>query len=274
MEMLDYLEEMDQQVTSFNSYDFSPIKSDNSKIKAEVSPKPKYHPSTGDKFFDKIVCEQEAKYYPTGSIEEKLKNVSKDRYVDLGLSVKWSSKNIGSVNIFDLGYYFRWGDMNYLEVFDRDKILEYSKIPYSKEIENVDETICANPLYDMATKMSNGKERLPSTEEFDELINKCKWEYIEVDKYKGFIITGPSEKSIYLPLAHSSFVNVMYQMMMSVGEAYMSGVPDLKNEYGFEEKSAYSLGVINKNHTTEDFEIHVSTCFKYRFSPVRSVLLE
>lgn len=274
MEMLDYLEDMDQQVTSFNSYDFSPIKSETSKLEAEVIRKPKYHPSTGDNFFDNFVCEQEDKYYPSGSIEEKLKNVSTDRYVDLGLSVKWSSKNIGSTKIYDLGYYFRWGDMNYLEVFDRDKILEYSKIPYSKEIENIEETICGNAMYDVATNFSNGEERLPNIGEFEELINKCTWEYIEVEKYKGFIITGPSGKSIYLPMAYSSFVNVMYQMMMSVGEAYMSGVPDLKNEYGFAEKSAYYLGVRNKNHTTEDFEINIGTYFKERFGPVRSVLID
>lgn len=274
MEMLDFLEDNEKIGNSFNSYDISPIRTEAPKGIEEISQKPKYHPSTGDNFFDKIVCEEEEKYYPSGSIEDKLHNLTKDRFVDLGLSVKWSSKNIGSTNVYDLGYYFRWGDMNYLEVYDRDKILEYSEIPYPKEIENIEETICGNPKYDIATKFSNGEERLPTTEEFDELINKCNWEYIEVDKFKGFIITGPSGKSIYLPMAYHSFVNCMYQMMMSVMEAYMSGVPNLKNEYGFDEKSAFYLGVRNKNHSTEDFEISVGSYFKTRFSPVRSVHID
>ena len=273
MEMSDYLEDTDNNISSYNSLDFSPIKSTGSDAIVEQPIKPKYHPSTGDTFFDKIVCEEEEKYYPAGSIEDKLKGLTKDGFVDLGLSVKWSSKNIGATEIYELGLYFRWGCLDYIDSFDREKILEYSKIPYPKEIENIEENICGNPQYDMATKLSNGAERLPTKEEFEELINKCKWVYLEVDKYKGFVITGPSGNSIYLPMAYHSFVNCMYQMMMSVGEAYMSGVPNLKNEYGFEEKSAFFLGVNNKNHKTEDFEVRVDSYFKARFSPVRSVLI-
>ena len=269
MEMLDDLEDMDNNISSYNSLDFSPIKSKSSNVVAEQPIKPKYHPSTGDTFFDKFVCEEEEKYYPSGSIEEKLKGLTKDGFVDLGLSVKWSSKNIGATEIYELGLYFRWGCLDYIDSFDREKILEYSKIPYPKEIENIEENIYGNPQYDMATKLSNGAERLPTKEEFEELINKCKWVYLEVDKYKGFVITGPSGNSIYLPMGYHSFVNCMYQMMMSVGEAYMSGSPNLKNEYGFEEKSAFFLGVNNKNHKTEDFEVRVDSYFKTRYKRCR-----
>ena len=272
MEELDHLKDIEDNDYYFNSYDSS-IKKESSKEKDDVPQKPKYHPSTGDEFFDKIVCEQEEKYYPIGSIKDRLQNLTKERFVDLGLTVKWSSKNIGSTEIFDLGYYFRWGSMDYLESYNRDKILEYSKIPYSKEIENIIDIICANPKYDMATKFSDGEERLPTKEEFEELINKCNWEYIEIDKYKGFIITGPSGKSIYLPMAYHSFVNCMQIIMMSVGEAYPTGVPELENEYDFEEKCAFYLGINNKNHTTEDFEIRVSSYFKHCFHPVRGVVL-
>lgn len=274
MEILDYLEDMDHNISSYNSLDFSPIKSRESNAIEEQPMKPKFHPSTGDTFFDKIVCEEEEKYYPVGSIRDKLKGITKERFIDLGLSVKWSSKNIGATEIYELGFYFRWGCQDYIDSYDREKILEYSKIPYPKEIENIEEYIYGNPQYDMATKFSNGEERLPSIEEFEELINKCKWEYLEVDKYKGFIITGPSGKSIYLPMAYHSFVNCMYQMMMSVGEAYMSGVPNLKNEYGLEEKSAFYLGINNKDHKTEDFDVRVDSYFKTRFSPIRSVLID
>lgn len=163
--------------------------------------------------------------------------------------------------------------MDYLELYNREKHLEYSKIPYSKEIENIEDIICANPKYDMATKFSDGEERLPTKEEFEELINKCNWEYIEIDKYKGFIITGPSGKSIYLPMAYHSFVNCMQRIMMSVGESYPTGTPKLENEYDFEEKCAFYLGINNKNHTTEDFEIRVSSYFKRCFYPVRGVVL-
>ena len=270
MEEFDHLKDIEDNDYYFNSYDSS-IKTESSKETDDVPQKPKYHPSTGDEFFDKIVCEQEEKYYPVGSINDRLQNLTKERFVDLGLTVKWSSKNIGSTEIFDLGYYFRWGSMDYLESYNRDKILEYSKIPYSKEIENITDIICANPKYDMATKFSDGEERLPTKEEFEELINKCNWEYIEIDKYKGFIITGPSGKSIYLPMAYHSFVNCMQRIMMSVGEAYPTGVPELENEYDFEEKCAFYLGINNKKHTTDDFEIRVSSYFKRCFYPVRGV---
>ena len=33
-----------------------------------------------------------------------------DKYVDLGLSVKWATCNVGAENCYDYGYYFAWGE--------------------------------------------------------------------------------------------------------------------------------------------------------------------
>lgn len=218
--------------TSFNSMDLSPIRE---------------HPQTTmptkhENFIEEYTQNQIAKFFPKGSIEKKINNVSKETYVDLGLSVKWCSKNVGASAIFDMGYFFRWGCLDYLEEFKKERILDYAKIPYSKDIENVEIDISGNLNYDAAYKFSDGVGRMPTKLELDELLSQCSWEYIEIDKYKGYIVTGPSGKSIYLPLRYDYFVNCMSEVMMSVIGGYRSSTPNLINEYGFEDKSAFSLG--------------------------------
>lgn len=263
MEALKMLEEKEKEIIT-NSLDFF----SNRKITLN------YISSSGSEFVDRILKEQEDKFFPMGSIEEKLKEVSNDTYVDLGLSVKWSSKNIGASKMYELGYYFRWGSLEHLETYDRKdrkKMLMYSKIPYSKEIEKLEYDISGNPKYDAANKFSNGIERLPTKAECEELIELCKWEYIEIDKYKGHIVTGPSGQSIYIPLAYQSFVNRDYEVLMIVEEAYLTSTPEQEDEYCVEDLSAYCLRIANKNHRTEEFTIGVSSFFKERFCLIRGV---
>lgn len=58
------------------------------------------------------------------------------------------------------------------------------------------QNIAGNPQYDIATKFMGEKWRLPTRAEWQELVDKCQWE-----KTRDFyIVTGPSGKSIILPI--------------------------------------------------------------------------
>ena len=273
MEIEDIVRESERHIVGYNSLDFSPITSHNEKLVEKPKTILRFHPSTGDAFFDEIVAEQEKKFFPEGSIDDFLGALSDEDYVDLGLSVKWSSKNIGADHNYEIGYQFRWGSVDYIENYDREKSLEYSKIPYPSEIKNYEEDISGNVNYDGAYKLTNGIIRIPTKTECEELIEKCKWEYIEVGIYKGFIITGPSGKSIYLPLEYHSFVNCMHIIMMTVAEAYMSSTSDSENNYGYADKCIFALRIANKNHDTIEFEKDVITFFKESFHPIRGVVV-
>lgn len=42
-------------------------------------------------------------------------------------------------------------------------------------------------------------KRLPTKEEYQELIDKCKWTWTTVNNIKGYEVIGPNENSIFLP---------------------------------------------------------------------------
>lgn len=81
--------------------------------------------------------------------------------VDLGLSVKWASCNVGASSSEDIGEYFYW-----------IKGINYS-------VENL---------------------RLPNRDEVDELIENCSWSLTKINGVKGYKVVGPNGNSIFLPL--------------------------------------------------------------------------
>ncbi len=109
-------------------------------------------------------------------------------YVDLGLSVKWATYNIGATSIEAYGDLFAWGECE-------------SKSKYSE-----DNYACAHISSlvnhnDVATEIWGGKWRMPTYEEFRELCNKCKWRWVSFRGINGFRITGNNGNSIFLPAA-------------------------------------------------------------------------
>ncbi len=55
-------------------------------------------------------------------------------------------------------------------------------------------------LSDDAARQIWGKPwRMPSMEEWEELLNKCTWTWTTQNKTKGYKVTGPNGKSIFLP---------------------------------------------------------------------------
>ena len=260
-QILDEIEDINRIPNSYNSLDLTPIKSTTSQ--------PQYN--SDEEFYQEMAKGELDKMFPKGSIADALRFVSKEEFVDLGLSVRWSSKNIGASNIWDCGFFFRWASLSYIETFEYEKISEYSAIPYPIELAKFKSIIYGDEQHDAAYKISKGTQRLPSKEELSELLEKCSWKNIELENYKGYIVTGPTGKSIYLPLIYRYFINCMSEVMMTVHGGYRSGNPDTENKYNFEENSSFVLLINNKNNKTDDFSIEVDTLFNSVFSSIRGV---
>lgn len=113
-------------------------------------------------------------------------------YVDLGLSVKWATMNIGSDSPDDYGDYYAWG-----EIATKDEYTEDNCSTYQLEISD----ISGRSKYDAATANWGGKWRMPTYTEFTELVNQCTWMWITKSGVKGYQVTGPSGQSIFLPAA-------------------------------------------------------------------------
>ncbi len=112
--------------------------------------------------------------------------ISDEDYVDLGLSVKWASKNIGANSRLELGD-------RYSAIASNDK-LNWNTIPES----------ISNSDLDIANKLSNGKSMLPTRKQWKELIDKCEWHWAEVNGVVGYRVIGRNGNSIFLPSTGNS----------------------------------------------------------------------
>lgn len=137
-----------------------------------------------------------------------------DQYesVDLGLSVKWATFNVGATSPTDLGGLYGWGD-----------------VTGTNHSENNDEYPSANPPasicgteYDIATKMWGSEWRMPSQAEMVELAEKCTWEWTTVDGVNGMTVTGTNGNSIFLPAAATRTGDTVSGMVGKRGN-YWSG---------------------------------------------------
>ena len=53
--------------------------------------------------------------------------------------------------------------------------------------------------HDAANENWGGRWRMPTEAECKELVDKCKWSWIQKDYYSGYNVTGPNGNSIFLP---------------------------------------------------------------------------
>ena len=112
-------------------------------------------------------------------------------YVDLGLSVKWATCNLGASQPFEMGDRYAWGEFNTKSSFTKKNCTTYKY----KNMMN----ISGREYWDAARSNRKGMWRTPTEAEFSELINKCKWDWTELNGKTGYKVTGPNEKSIFIP---------------------------------------------------------------------------
>ena len=113
-------------------------------------------------------------------------------YVDLGLSVKWATCNVGATSPEDYGHYFAWG-----EISPKDEYNSSNCSTYRKEMSD----IAGNAQYDAATANWGGDWRMPTKAEREELLNNCTWTWITQNGVYGYNVEGPNGNSIFLPAA-------------------------------------------------------------------------
>ncbi len=140
-------------------------------------------------------------------------------YVDLGLSVKWATCNVGASKPEDYGDYYAWGETSTKTEYTEDN---------SKTCGSSMGDISGNSSYDAARANWGGTWRLPTKAELEELENKCTWTWTTHNGVKGYKVTGPNGNSIFLPAAgfrHSSLI-----LAGSSGH-YWSSTPDKSSVY-------------------------------------------
>ena len=114
-------------------------------------------------------------------------------WVDLGLSVKWATCNVGASKPSDYGNHYAWG-----EVRTKSEYTEENSLTYEKSMGD----ISCNSTYDAARYNWGGKWRLPTKAECQELVHNCTWTWTSQGGHNGYKVTSKKNgASIFLPAA-------------------------------------------------------------------------
>ncbi len=129
-------------------------------------------------------------------------------YVDLGLSVKWASCNLGASRPEEYGHYYAWaeteprtGDSWNYDWNTTPHVLSgdsWEDVTWSKYTGSDGKTVL-DPEDDAATVALGSPWRIPTIDEVNELLNKCKWTRYTYNGVEGYMATGPNGNSIFLP---------------------------------------------------------------------------
>ena len=142
-------------------------------------------------------------------------------YVDLGLpsGLKWATCNVGANSPEEYGEYFAWG-----ETYTKNEYYGDNCDLFGVEMEDIG----GNPYYDVATSEWGEEWRLPTKEEFEELVEKCEWKWMKKKGVNGMLVTGPNGKSIFLPAAGFRYGSSLNSV--GSGGIYWSSIPDDGND--------------------------------------------
>ena len=121
-----------------------------------------------------------------------VQKINGHEYVDLGLSVKWATCNVGASKPEDYGNDYAWGETSTKSSHTSD-----SSKTYGKQMNDIK----GNSQYDAARANWGGTWRLPTGAELEELKNKCTWRWTTQNGVKGYKVTGPNGNSIFLSAA-------------------------------------------------------------------------
>ena len=140
------------------------------------------------------------------------------QYVDLGLSVKWATFNVGASQPQESGDYYAWGELSTkrsyywstyqynIGEYDEEKLSSLTKYCPKAQFgyDGFTDTLAALELSDDIAHIKwGGNWRTPTVQEFMELLDSCKWEWGKMNGIKGFKITsnvtGFKDQSIFLP---------------------------------------------------------------------------
>lgn len=172
------------------------------------------------------VSDDETMYFSTNNIKGELKTYKCEKeepiqpiqheYVDLGLpsGLKWAKCNVGAEKETDAGLYFAWGETTGYTASQvgTDKQFSWSDYKYGNSDSNLtkynqsDGNTVLESTDDAVSQIMGGNWRMPTKDEFDELLSGTTNEWIA--NYEGTGVKGrkftsktDTSKYIFIPAA-------------------------------------------------------------------------
>ncbi|MGN0186487.1 MAG: hypothetical protein ACI392_01910 [Paludibacteraceae bacterium] len=132
-------------------------------------------------------------------------------YIDLGLSVKWATCNIGATTPEGYGHYYAWGetqpkDNYYWNTYNwcdgtQTTLTKYCSDDSYGKLGFTDKKIVLDLADDAANANWGGAWRMPTDAEWRELIDNCTWTWTTLNGINGYEVKGTNGNSIFLPAA-------------------------------------------------------------------------
>lgn len=107
--------------------------------------------------------------------------------VDLGLSVRWASFNLGATEPTGLGGLYLWGYAG-----SNEGVPNYE----APDVDNISGT-----QYDIVRAAWGDTWRMPSFDELKELAADCVWKRVTLNGVTGMNVTGSNGRSVFIPAA-------------------------------------------------------------------------
>lgn len=130
--------------------------------------------------------------------------------IDLGLSVKWASFNLGASKPEEYGNYYAWGEVQTKQEYDWNNYkygnndVELTKYVTHEQYGKdglTDNLKVLDSNDDAATFLLGAFWRMPTNNEFSELREKCSWTWTLENGVNGYRVKGPNNKTIFIPAA-------------------------------------------------------------------------
>ena len=165
--------------------------------------------------------------------------------VDLGLSVKWASFNLGASKPEEYGNYYAWGETEtksdyswstYKWCNGSEKTLSKYNNWEPKGV--VDNKSILEKADDVAYVKLGGKWRMPTYEEVCELVQQCTSSWTTRNGVEGIEFFGPNGNSLFLPAAGcwegTDFKSAGYSGVIWTSTAsFKNGIPEDAFELAF-----------------------------------------
>ena len=128
--------------------------------------------------------------------------------IDLGLSVKWASCNVGATKPEEYGGYYAWGETEEKSDYSwstykycNGTSTSMTKYCTYSDHGTVDNKTTLEAEDDVAHVKWGGSWRMPTFVEMEELRTNCTWNETTINGVNGYRVTGPNGNSIFLPKA-------------------------------------------------------------------------
>ena len=175
-------------------------------------------------------------------------------WVDLGLpsGTKWATINIGAASQEEYGDYFAVGETEPKSSYNWStyKWCEGTSTTQTKYNSNPDNGIVdgktsLDPEDDAAHANWGGLWRMPTEKQMKELIDNCAWEWTQVNGVNGFMVTGITCRSIFLPA--SGYKNESSLSEEGYGEYLSSSISTTARLLFFEESGRVEMANVSRH---------------------------